>query len=312
MTVAASTQRIPQILDLIGKTPMVEIRRLRGNTPDGVRLYAKLEGFNPAGSVKDRPAWNMVRRGLESGELCPGKTIIDSTSGNTGIALAMIGAALGYPVELVMPENVSDERKRVICAYGAKPIYSSGLEGSDGALLLCKELHEANRDRYFKPNQYYNEANPEAHYLTTGPEIWHQTDGRVTHFIATLGTGGTAMGTGRFLKDQRRDVQIIGVEPDDAFHGIEGLKHMASSIVPGIYHEDELDVKLGISTEEAYDMVHRLASEEGLMVGQSSGAALVAAHRVAAELDEGCVVMIFCDFGDRYLSTNLWTGFGNL
>lgn len=290
---------------------MLEIRRLRGDTPEHVRLFAKLEGYNPGGSVKDRPAWNMIRRGLDTGELRPGKTIIDSTSGNTGIALAMIGAALGYPVELVMPENVSAERKSVIRAYGAKPIYSSGLEGSDGALLLCRELHEANPERYFKPNQYYNEANPEAHYLTTGPEIWNQTDGRITHLVATLGTGGTAMGTGRYLKDQNREVQVIGVEPDDAFHGIEGLKHMESSIVPGIYHEEELDVKLGVSTEAAYDIVHRLAAEEGLMVGQSSGAALVAGLRVAQRLEQGCIVMIFCDFGDRYLTTNLWSGFGD-
>ncbi|MEE8312306.1 MAG: cysteine synthase [Candidatus Binatia bacterium] len=309
MSEAETAQRIPQILELIGKTPMVEIQRLRGDTPEHVRLFAKLEGFNPGGSVKDRPAWNMIRRGLESGELRPGKTIIDSTSGNTGIALAMIGAALGYPVELVMPENVSAERKSVIHAYGAKPVYSSGLEGSDGALLLCRKLHEADPERYFKPNQYYNEANPEAHYLTTGPEIWNQTEGRITHFVATLGTGGTAMGTGRFLKDQNPEVQVIGVEPDDAFHGIEGLKHMESSIVPGIYHEGELDVKLGVSTEAAYDMVHRLAAEEGLMVGQSSGAALVAGLRVARQLEQACLVMIFCDFGDRYLTTNLWSGF---
>ncbi|TFH24695.1 MAG: cysteine synthase [Myxococcales bacterium] len=311
MSETKTAQRIPQILELIGRTPMLEIRRLRGDTPEHVRLFAKLEGYNPGGSVKDRPAWNMIRRGLDTGELRPGKTIIDSTSGNTGIALAMIGAALGYPVELVMPENVSAERKSVIRAYGAKPIYSSGLEGSDGALLLCRELHEANPERYFKPNQYYNEANPEAHYLTTGPEIWNQTDGRITHLVATLGTGGTAMGTGRYLKDQNREVQVIGVEPDDAFHGIEGLKHMESSIVPGIYHEEELDVKLGVSTEAAYDIVHRLAAEEGLMVGQSSGAALVAGLRVAQRLEQGCIVMIFCDFGDRYLTTNLWSGFGD-
>jgi len=302
---------IPQILGLIGKTPLVEISRLRDGVGEGVRLFAKLEGFNPAGSVKDRPAWNMVRRGLESGALRPGKTILDSTSGNTGIALAMIGAALGYPVRLVMPDNVSEERKRVICAYGAEPVYSSGLEGSDGALLLCRQMHEADPDLYFKPDQYFNEANPEAHFLTTGPEIWDQTDGKITHFVATLGTGGTVMGTGRFLKSRNSDVEVAGVEPDDAFHGIEGLKHMDSSIVPGIYHADELDRKIGISTEAAYDMVHRLASEEGLLVGQSSGAALEASLEVARELDEGCVVTIFCDFGDRYLSTNLWNGISN-
>jgi len=301
----------PQILGLIGNTPLVEIRRLRGDISPQVRLFAKIEGFNPAGSVKDRPAWNMIRRGLESGELRPGKTILDSTSGNTGIALAMIGAALGYPVQLVMPENVSQERKRVILAYGAEAIYSSGLEGSDGALLLCREMYEAEPERYFKPDQYFNEANPEAHYLTTGPEIWRQTEGRVTHFLAALGTGGTAMGTGRYLKECDASVRVIGVEPDDAFHGIEGLKHMASSIVPGIYHEEELDRKIGVSTDAAYDMVYRLAQTEGILVGQSSGAAMTAALEVASELESGCVVMIFCDFGDRYLTTNLWRNHGS-
>ena len=176
----------PGILRLIGNTPMVEIRKLREGIAPGVKLFAKLEGFNPAGSVKDRPAWNMIRRGLESGALGRGKTIIDSTSGNTGIALAMIGAALGYPVQLVMPENVSAERKRVVRAYGAEPIFSSGLEGSDGAILLCRKIHASDPDRYFKPDQYNNEANPEAHYLTTGPEIWKQSEGRITHFVATL------------------------------------------------------------------------------------------------------------------------------
>ena len=299
----------PGILRLIGNTPLVEIRRVRDGISDRVRIYAKLEGFNPAGSVKDRPAWNMVRRGLESGDLEPGKTIIDSTSGNTGIALAMIGAALGYPVELVMPENVSLERKRVIQAYGAKPVFSSGLEGSDGAIILCRELYAANRDRYFKPDQYNNEANPEAHYLTTGPEIWQQTGGRITHFVATLGTGGTIMGTSRFLKEQNPRVRVVGVEPEDAFHGIEGLKHMASSIVPGIYHEERLDEKIGVATDAAYDMVQRLAAVEGLLVGQSCGAALLGALEVAATIDEGVIVMIFPDFGDRYLSTNVWLNF---
>jgi cysteine synthase B len=304
MTASGSNPR--GILTLIGNTPIVEIRRIRDGLPSAVRVYAKLEGFNPAGSVKDRPAWNMIRRGLETGALKPGKTILDSTSGNTGIALAMIGAALGYPVKLVMPENVSAERKRVVRAYGAEPIFSSGLEGSDGALLLCRKIHESDREAFFKPDQYFNEANPEAHYLTTGPEIWSQTDGQVTHLIATLGTGGTAMGTGRYLKFRNPNIQVVGVEPDDAFHGIEGLKHMPSSIVPGIYHEEKLDKKLGISTDAAYDMVYRLAAEEGLLVGQSSGAALVAALRTGHTLTTGLIVAIFPDFGDRYLTTNLW------
>ena len=298
----------PGIVSLIGNTPVVEIRKLRDGIDPRVRIWAKLEGFNPAGSVKDRPAWNMIRRGLESGDLAPGKTIIDSTSGNTGIALAMLGAALGYPVSLVMPENVSAERKRVVRAYGARPIFSSGLEGSDGAILRCREIHKRDPEKYFKPDQYFNDANPEAHYLTTGPEIWEQTNGGVTHLVATLGTGGTIMGTGRYLKEQNPAVRVIGVEPDDAFHGIEGLKHMASSIVPGVYHEEELDGKIGVATDEAYDMVQRLAVEEGLLVGQSSGAVLIAALRIASGLEEGSIMTIFPDSGDRYLSTNVWLG----
>jgi cysteine synthase B len=254
----------------------------------------------------------MVQEGLRSGALRPGKTIIDSTSGNTGIALAMIGAALGYPVELVMPENVSVERKKIVAAFGAKITFSSGLEGSDGAIRLCRKIYEADRDRYFKPDQYNNEANALAHFRTTGPEIWQQTAGRVTHFIAGLGTGGTIMGTGRFLKAKRGDVRVIGVEPDDAFHGLEGLKHMASSIVPGIFHEEELDGKVAVSTEDSYEMVYRLGREEGLVLGQSSGAAMLASVKIARELREGVIVVLFPDFGDRYLSTNLWIGWQKL
>jgi len=294
--------------DLIGNTPMVEIHRLAPDLPKDVVLYAKLEGFNPGGSVKDRPAWNMLKRGLEEGRLIEGKTILDSTSGNTGIALAMLGASLGYPVHLVMPENVSRERKRVIAAYGAEVTFSSPLEGSDGAIMLCREIYNQDPEAYFKPDQYFNEANPEAHYVGTGPEIWKQTEGGVTHFVATIGTGGTVMGAGQYLKEQNPDVQIIAVEPDDAFHGIEGLKHMASSIVPGIYHEERLDRKIGVGTEEAYDMVYRLAEAEGLLAGQSCGAALVGALQVAYKLQGGCVVVILPDWGDRYLSTNLWLG----
>jgi cysteine synthase B len=293
---------------LVGNTPMVEIRAWKAELPAQVKLFAKLEGFNPAGSVKDRAAWNMLRRGIESGALRPGKTILDSTSGNTGIALAMLGAAMGYPVKLVMPANVSRERKRIINAYGAEIVFSSGLEGSDGALLLCREIHESDREAYFKPDQYFNEANPEAHFLTTGPEIYQQTEGRITHLVATIGTSGTIMGTGRDLKSRSPSIQIVAVEPDDSFHGIEGLKHMASSIVPGIYKEAELDRKIGIGTEVAYDMVHALALKEGLLVGQSSGAAMVGGLTVARELEAGLVVVIFPDFGDRYLSTNLWIG----
>jgi cysteine synthase B len=250
----------------------------------------------------------MVEDGLRSGKLKPGKTILDSTSGNTGIALAMVGATLGYPVELVMPENVSVERKKIIQAFGAKIIYSSGLEGSDGAIRLCREVLKRDPDKYFKPDQYFNPANPDAHYRTTGPEIWEQTQGTITHFVTGLGTGGTIMGTGRYLKERNRAIQVLGVEPDDAFHGLEGLKHMASSIVPGIYHEEELDGKIPVATDDAYDLVHKLGTVEGVVVGQSSGANLWGALKVARTLERGTIVTIFCDFGDRYLSTNLWIG----
>jgi cysteine synthase B len=303
---------VRSVLDLIGETPLVEVRRVRDGIADGVRLLAKLEGFNLGGSVKDRPAKKMIEDGLARGLLVPGRTILDSTSGNTGIALAMVGAALGYPVELVMPSNVSSERKKVVAAFGAKVIYSDPLEGSDGAIRLCRKILAENPDRYFKPDQYNNPANPLAHYETTGPEIWSQTGGRITHFIAAIGTSGTIMGTGRFLKEKNPAIQIVAAEPEDAFHGLEGLKHMATSIVPGIYNEPELDLKLGIGTEEAYNMVYRLGREEGLLLGQSSGAAHVAALEVARTLTEGTVVEIFPDFGGRYLSTNLWAGWARL
>ncbi|MFN8544039.1 MAG: PLP-dependent cysteine synthase family protein [Candidatus Binatia bacterium] len=299
---------MPSVLDLIGNTPMVEITQVRDGVPPGVHIFAKLEGFNPGGSVKDRPARRMVLDGLARGLLVPGKTIIDSTSGNTGIALAMIGAALGFPVELVMPENVSRERKKVVAAYGARSIFSDPLEGSDGAIRLCRTIIAANPERYFKPDQYNNPANVLAHVEGTGPEIWQQTAGNVTHFVAGIGTSGTIMGTGRYLKSRNPKIHIVAAEPADAFHGLEGLKHMATSIVPGIYDEAALDAKLGIETDAAYNMVYRLGREEGLLVGQSCGAAHLAALQVARTLTAGIVVVLFADFGDRYLSTNLWLG----
>jgi S-sulfo-L-cysteine synthase (O-acetyl-L-serine-dependent) len=302
-------QRAHSVLDLIGNTPLLEITRLtQGLLRPGVRIFAKLEGFNPGGSVKDRAARKMIEIGLARGELLPGKVILDSTSGNTGIALAMVGAALGYPVELVMASNVSVERKRIINAFGAKAIYSDPLEGSDGAIVLCRKLLEENPERYFKPDQYNNEANPLAHFETTGPEIWNQTGGAISHFVAGMGTSGTIMGTGRYLKSRNPEVKVIGVEPDDPMHGLEGLKHMATSIVPGIFRPNELDGRMEVSTEDAYDMVYALGQTEGVLVGQSSGAAMVAALKLAATLHEGCVVTIFSDFGDKYLSTNLWIG----
>jgi S-sulfo-L-cysteine synthase (O-acetyl-L-serine-dependent) len=300
--------RVPSVLHLVGNTPLLEITKLTRGLSPRVRVFAKLEGFNPGGSIKDRPALSMIEEGLRTQTLTPGKTILDSTSGNTGIALAMIGAVLGYPVELVMPANVSIERKKIILAYGAKIIFSSEFEGSDGAIRLCRQILHETPERYFKPDQYFNPANPSAHYRTTGPEIWRQTQGRVTHFVAGIGTGGTVMGTGRFLKERNAQVQVLAVEPNDAFHGLEGLKHMASSIVPGIYHEKELDRKIAVSTENAYDTVYRLGREEGVLVGQSSGAALWAALLIAREIDEGTIVTVFPDFGGKYLSTTLWSG----
>lgn len=305
---SSEPRKVESVLDLIGNTPLLEISRITEGIGSGVKIFAKLEGFNPGGSVKDRPALRMVQEGMRTGKLRKGKTILDSTSGNTGIALALIGRVLGYPVELVMPANVSVERKRIIHAYGAKATYSDPLEGSDGAIRLCRKILEENHEKYFKPDQYFNPMNPQAHYETTGPEIYRQTNRSITHFVAGIGTGGTVMGTGRYLKELNPAIQVIAVEPDDALHGLEGLKHMASSIVPGIYHEEELDKKIPVSTEDAYSMVYRLSQDEGILVGQSSGAAMFAALAVARKLRSGTIVTIFPDLGDKYLSTNLWVG----
>jgi S-sulfo-L-cysteine synthase (O-acetyl-L-serine-dependent) len=301
-------KKAESILDLIGDTPLLEIQKLTEGLPAGVKIFAKLEGFNPGGSVKDRPAWRMVQDGLKHGKLVTGKTILDSTSGNTGIALAMIGSVLRHPVELVLPANVSAERKQIIEAYGAKVTYSDPMEGSDGAIRLCRKILEASPEKFFKPDQYFNPMNSLAHYESTGPEIYRQTEGKITHFVAGIGTGGTIMGAGRYLKQINPQIQVIAVEPDDALHGLEGLKHMASSIVPGIYYEDEVDGKMPVSTEDAYAMVYRLSQEEGVLVGQSSGAALFAALKLARKVRSGVIVTIFPDFGDKYLSTNLWVG----
>jgi len=306
---AVPAPRARSVLELVGNTPLLQITRLTAGLlrPD-VRLYAKLEGFNPGGSVKDRAARRMIEIAVARGDLRPGKTILDSSSGNTGIALAMVGSVLGYPVEIVMPGNVSHERKRIIQAFGAKAIYSDPMEGSDGAILLARTIIASSPGRYFKPDQYNNEGNSLAHFEGTGPEIWRQTGGGITHFLAAIGTGGTIMGTGRYLKSRNPDIKVIAIEPDDAMHGLEGLKHMASSIVPGIYHESEVDEKIQVSTDDAYEMVYGLGQVEGILVGQSSGAAMVVALKLACSLREGCVVTVFPDFGDKYLSTNLWIG----
>lgn len=294
------------VLDLVGNTPLVKINNITKDLPSDVEVYAKLEGYNPGGSVKDRAALSMILDAENSGRLTRDKIILDSTSGNTGIAYAWIGAVKGYRVELVVPANVSEERKKILHAFGAHVIFSNPLEGSDGAIRLAWKLYVDAPDKYCKLDQYNNPSNPLAHYNGTAPEIIEQTDGRVTHFIASIGTGGTIMGTGRRLKEYREDIQVIAVEPETAFHGLEGLKHMASSIVPGIYHEEELDYKVPAPTEESYNMAKRLAREEGLLVGQSSGAAMWGVLEVAKKIKKGVIVVIFPDGGDKYLSTRLW------
>lgn len=292
------------ILDRIGNTPLVRLNRVTKGLKQGVEVYAKLEYFNPGGSVKDRAAYAMIRDGLATGKLTPGKIIMDPTSGNTGIAYAMIGAALGHPVELVMPANASTQRKDIAEAYGAKLTFSSEFEGSDGAIRLARKMHDENPGKYFMPDQYNNPWNPRAHYESTVPEIWEQTRGSVTHFVATMGTSGTAMGCTRRFKELNPKIRCYGGQPGASLHGLEGLKHMPSSIVPGIYDEPVLDGVMWLETEPAYDMVERLGKEEGLVVGYSSGAAAVAALQIAETLNEGVVVTIFPDHGDRYFEAS--------
>lgn len=298
------------ILDLIGNTPQVPLKNITGHLPDNIRIYGKLERFNPGGSVKDRPVLWMVRNGLKQGLLKPGKIMLDSTSGNTGIALAMIGAVLGYPVRLVLPGNVSDERKRICRAFGAELLFSDPLEGSDGAIIYCRDMYESEPELYFKPDQYNNPVNPQAHEESTGPEIWRDSKGEVSHFVAALGTTGTLVGTARYLKRMNPDITIVAAEPDSPFHGIEGLKHIESSIVPAIYTPDMHDEKLGIDTEMAYRMTQRLAREEGILAGQSSGCAMVAALQIAESLaaadKPGTIIAIFPDGGEKYLSTTVF------
>lgn len=294
------------VLDLVGNTPLVRINNIARDLPPEVEVYAKLEGYNPGGSVKDRAALSMIEDAEASGRLTKDKVILDSTSGNTGIAYAWIGAVKGYRVELVVPANVSEERKKILHAFGAKVVFSNPLEGSDGAIRLAWKLYVDDPEKYCKLDQYNNPSNPLAHFNGTGVEIFEQTGGRVTHFVASIGTGGTVMGTGRRLKEYSKDIRVVAVEPSTPFHGLEGLKHMASSIVPGIYHEEELDEKIPAPTEESYEMAKRLAREEGLLVGQSSGAALWGAMDVARKLKKGVVAVIFPDGGDKYLSTRLW------
>jgi cysteine synthase B len=292
------------IFESIGNTPLVRLSRIEQDAP-GVTLYAKAEWMNPGGSVKDRPARRMICEGLRRGELTPGRRILDATSGNTGIAYAMIGAALGYGVTLCVPENVTPERKRILKTYGAELAFTDPLEGSDGAIREAQRRFATDPDRYFYPDQYNNEFNWRAHYDTTAPEIWHQTGGQLTHFVAGLGTSGTFVGTARRLRELDPSIALVSVQPDAAFHGLEGLKHMGSAIVPGIYDPRIADVDLGVNTEDAHAMTRRLAREEGLLVGISSGAALAGALRIL-KAEPATVVIIFPDGGERYLSEPFW------
>lgn len=296
------------LLDCIGNTPLLRIRRVGGEFPN-VEFYAKAEWFNPGGSVKDRPAMAMIRAGERSGALRPGKAILDATSGNTGIAYAMIGATLGYPVTLCLPESASPERKRILHAYGAELRYTSADEGSDGAIRLAQKLSAAEPERFFYPDQYSNSENWRAHYETTGPEIWEQTLGHVSHFCAGLGTTGTFTGVTRKLKELNPRIRCISLQPDSGFHGLEGWKHMPTAIVPKIYDPNLADENLTVRTEDAYLMVKRLAREEGLLVSPSSGAALAGCFEAARKLpgnEYAVMVTIFPDSAEKYLSERFW------
>jgi S-sulfo-L-cysteine synthase (O-acetyl-L-serine-dependent) len=294
------------ILDMIGRTPLVRLHRFERDTP-GVELYAKAEWQNPGGSVKDRAAARMILDGEASGQLTPAKTILDATSGNTGIAYAMVGAARGYKVKLCVPENASLERKLILRALGAELVLTNPLESTDGAIREARRLHALDPERYFYPDQYNNDANWRAHYDTTAAEIIEQTSGRLTHFVAGLGTSGTFVGTGRRLRKFSPAIKLISFQPASAFHGLEGLKHMETAIVPGIYDPTLADEDLRIETERAYRMVRRLAREEGLLAGISSGAAVAAMLDVARRLDRGIVVTVFPDGAEKYLTESFWT-----
>jgi cysteine synthase B len=292
---------------MIGDTPLLSFQRITAHLPATVKVYAKAEWYNPGGSVKDRPALSIIRGAEARGDLRPGVTLLDSTSGNMGIAYAMLGVARGHRVKLVVPESVSPERLAILRAYGVDLVLSDPAEGIDGAIRMVQEIYSADPDAYFYADQYNNDDNRRAHYETTGLEVWDQTGGAVTHFVAGLGTSGTLMGTGQRLREFNPDVQLIAVQPDAAFHGLEGLKHMATAIVPGLYDKNLLDETVAVETEVAYDMCRRLAREEGWLVGISAGAALVGALRVAERLDEGTIVTIFPDSASKYLSNPFWT-----
>jgi cysteine synthase B len=291
------------IFSVIGNTPLVELKTLTNGSR--VRIFGKLEGSNPGGSVKDRPAYYMIKKAVESGDLTKDKIILEPTSGNTGIAIAMIGAAKGYRVKLVMPGCVSVERSRILEAYGAEAVLTPACEGTDGAIRLARKMLAEEPEKYYMPDQFTNENNSLSHYETTGPEIFAQTEGEIDVFIAGMGTTGTLMGTGRYLKEKKPDIKIIGVEPNIG-HAIQGLKNMEEAIVPKIYHPEQMDEKVNIEDDEAYETARLLATKEGIFVGMSSGAAIAAALREAEKRDSGIIVAILPDRGDRYLSTTLF------
>jgi cysteine synthase B len=303
----ARAERIQSVEELVGNTPLIRLRCIEREVPPGVEIYGKAEWYNPGGSVKDRPALWMIRDGIQRGALRPGMRIADATSGNTGIAYATIGAALGYGVTLAMPANVSIERKNTLSALGAELILTDPAEGVDLSIRTIRERVAQEPERYFYPDQYNNAANPQAHYETTGVEIWHQTDGQITHFVAALGTSGTFMGTSRRLREYAPDMGIIAVQPDSPLHALEGVKHMqTTSVVPGIYNPAAADEIIEIDSETALATARCLARREGLMVGISAAANVAAAVQVARRLREGVVVTILCDGAARYLSDRFW------
>ena len=311
MSSASSPSTVPDgavssVLELIGRTPLIRLTQFERETP-GVELYAKAEWHNPGGSVKDRAAARMILDGEQTGKLRPGLTITDATSGNTGIAYSMIGAAKGYKVKLFLPENASPERKLILRAFGAELVLTSPLEGTDGAIRAVRQLVAEYPDEYFYPDQYSNDANWRAHFETTGPEIIEQTGGRVTHFLAGLGTSGTFMGTSRALRQFNPNIKVMSFQPDSPFHGLEGLKHMETAMVPAIYDPSLADADLRVSTEDAHRCVRRLAREAGLMVGISAGGALAATLKFARTLDHGVLVTVFPDGAEKYLTESFWT-----
>jgi cysteine synthase B len=305
VTTSGFSRTAGTVVDLIGNTPLIRLTRFEVGLRN-VELYAKAEWRNPGGSVKDRPAARMILDGERSGMLTRDKIILDATSGNTGIAYAMIGAARRYRVRLCMPSNVTPERKRILRAYGAEIVFTDPMQGSDGAIIKARAMYAAEPDAYFYPDQYNNPGNWRSHYDTTAPEIIDQTGGRLTHFVAGLGTSGTFVGTGRRLREFRASIRLISVQPDSPLHGLEGLKHMETAIVPGIYDPGVADEDIRVGTEEAYELTRRLASEEGLFVGVSSGANLAGALRVARAVSDALVVVVFCDGGEKYLSERFW------